>query len=201
MGQLSAKGKSLVEKIGASVHRMEILINDILVLTKIHSDTHREEDVDLHKIMEQVLDDMTDQIKETGSIINTGKLPAIKANPNQVFYLFKNLISNAIKFQKPGSVPQLTITSEMVNGSNVKVNEPREEYLKLSFTDNGFGFDQRYAKKIFQVFQRLHGKHEFEGTGMGLAICKKIMENHKGIITVESEQGKGSVFNCFFPLH
>jgi PAS domain S-box-containing protein len=201
MGQLSAKGKSLVEKIGASVHRMEILIDDILVLTKIHSDTHREEDVDLNKIMEQILDDMTDQIKETGSIINTGKLPAIKANPNQVFYLFKNLISNAIKFQKPGSVPQLTITSEMVNGSNVKVNEPKEEYLKLSFSDNGFGFDQRYAKKIFQVFQRLHGKHEFEGTGMGLAICKKIMENHKGIITVESEQGKGSVFNCFFPLH
>jgi PAS domain S-box-containing protein len=201
MGQLSAKGKSLVEKIGASVHRMEILIDDILVLTKIHSDTHREEDVDLNKIMEQILDDMTDQIKETGSIINTGKLPAIKANPNQVFYLFKNLISNAIKFQKPGAVPQLTITSEMVNGSNVKVNEPKEEYLKLSFSDNGFGFDQRYAKKIFQVFQRLHGKHEFEGTGMGLAICKKIMENHKGIITVESEQGKGSVFNCFFPLH
>ena len=110
------------------------------------------------------------------------------------------MISNAIKFQKPGTVPQLTISSEIVNGSDIKTNEPQKEYLKLSFADSGFGFDQRYAKKIFQVFQRLHGKHEFEGTGIGLAICKKIMENHNGMITVQSEQGKGSVFSCFFPL-
>ncbi|HTM92986.1 MAG TPA: PAS domain S-box protein, partial [Flavisolibacter sp.] len=200
MDQLSSKGKSLVEKIGVSVHRMEILIEDILVLTKIHSDTHREEDVDLNNILNQVIDDMTEEIVETGAEINKNELPAIKANSNQVFYLFKNLISNAIKFQKVGNIPQVTVTSEIVDGREVKVNEAREEYLKLSFADNGFGFDQRYEKKIFQVFQRLHGKHEFEGTGIGLAICKKIMENHGGTITVLSEPGKGSVFSCFFPL-
>lgn len=199
--QLSQKGKGLVEKITASVHRMEVLIEDILVLTKIHSDPYREENVDLNEILKKVIDDLDEQIKQTGAIIHASELPVIKANSNQMFYLFKNLMSNAIKFQKPGSVPELTITSEIVKDSNVKKVEPNDEYLKLSFADNGFGFDQRYTKKIFQVFQRLHGATEFSGTGIGLAICKKIMENHNGIITVNSEPGKGSVFTCFFPLH
>jgi light-regulated signal transduction histidine kinase (bacteriophytochrome) len=180
---------------------MEQLIDDILVLTKIHSDIHKEENVDLNNVLKQVMDEMSDQIRETRTTVNSKKLPVIKGNSNQIFYLFKNLISNAIKFQKPGSVPEVTITSEIVNGNEVPISEAREEYLKISFIDNGFGFDKRYAKKIFQVFQRLHGKHEFEGTGIGLAICKKIMENHNGTIAVESEQGRGSVFNCFFPVH
>jgi PAS domain S-box-containing protein len=198
---LTQQGKTVLDKLHASVKRMEHLIDDIFVLTKIHSDMHREEDVDLNNMLTQVMDDMADQINETGSVIHAKKLPVIKANSNQLFYLFKNLISNAIKFQKPGSVPQVTITYEIVEGKEVKLNETGEEYLKLSFADNGFGFDQRYAKKIFQVFQRLHGKHEFEGTGIGLAICKKIIENHNGTITVKSEEGKGSVFSCYFPLH
>jgi PAS domain S-box-containing protein len=198
---LSAQGKNLVSKINASVKRMENLIEDILVLTKIHSDSHNQEDVDLNMLLQKVMDEMSDAIEETKTIINTDEFPILKANSNQVFYLFKNLIGNAIKFQKPGCVPEITITSEIINGSEVKINEPRENYLKLSFIDNGFGFDQRYAKKIFQVFQRLHGRQEYEGTGIGLAICKKIMENHNGIITVISEVGKGSIFNCFFPLH
>jgi PAS domain S-box-containing protein len=198
---LSAQGKNLVSKINASVKRMENLIEDILVLTKIHSDAHNQEDVDLNTVLQKVMDEMSDTIEETKTIINTDEFPILKANSNQVFYLFKNLIGNAIKFQKPGCVPEVTITSEIINGSEVKINEPRENYLKLSFIDNGFGFDQRYAKKIFQVFQRLHGRQEYEGTGIGLAICKKIMENHNGIITVISEVGKGSIFNCFFPLH
>lgn len=198
---LSAQGKATLEKLDASVKRMEQLIDDILVLTKIHSDTHRQEDVDLNEVLVHVKEEMKENIKKTDTIIEAQKLPLIKGNRNQLFYLFENLVSNAIKFQKPGSVPHITITSEIVMGKEVQVNEPKEEYLKLSFADNGFGFDQRYAKKIFKVFQRLHGRHEFEGTGIGLAICRKIMENHNGIIDVMSEVGKGSVFNCFFPLH
>jgi len=201
IGQLSDTGKKLVEKINLSVLRMETLIDDILVLTKIHSDIHREDDVDLNKILKQALDEMNEEISETQTNVTAQKLPVIKGNSNQVFYLFKNLISNAIKFQKPGSIPRVTICSELSTGNVFGINESDAEYVKISFTDNGFGFDQRYAKKIFQVFQRLHGKQEFEGTGIGLAICKKIMENHNGIITAESELGKGSVFNCFFPLH
>jgi PAS domain S-box-containing protein len=198
---LSSKGKNVVEKINASVQRMEVLIEDILVLTRIHSDVHKEENVDLNEVLKRVIDDMSDQISKTATSIHANTLPVITANSNQVFYLFKNLISNAIKFQRPGNVPELTIKCDAVKGTEVSLNNMHNEYLKLSFIDNGFGFDQRYAKKIFQVFQRLHGKDEFEGTGIGLAICKKIMENHGGIITVESDQEKGSSFNCFFPLH
>ena len=201
MGELSETGTKLVEKINSSVLRMETLIDDILVLTKIHSDTHRADDVELNNTLKQVLDEMKEEISQTQTNISAKKLPVIKGNSNQLFYLFKNLIGNAIKFQKPGSIPQVTISSEISTGTLFGINDSDEEYIKISFTDNGFGFDQRYAKKIFQVFQRLHGKYEFEGTGIGLAICKKIMENHGGMITVQSEVGQGSVFNCFFPLH
>jgi PAS domain S-box-containing protein len=198
-GQLSPKGKNLAEKINASVHRMEILLEDILVLTKIHSDTHKEENVDLNEVLKQVIDEMSDWISQTATTIQSDVLPRITANSNQLFYLFKNLISNAIKFQRPGSVPHLTVKCDLVKGAEVSLSNMHDQYLKLSFVDNGFGFDPRYTKKIFQVFQRLHGKNEFEGTGIGLAICKKIMENHGGVITVDSEEGKGSAFNCFFP--
>lgn len=198
---LSEKGRMMIEKINASVHRMELLIEDILVLTKIHSDPHKAEDVDLNKILKQVFDDMFDQILTTQTEIETERLPIVKGNANQIYYLFQNLISNAIKFQKPGNVPQIKITGEIVSAKEAGIPNAAEEYAKISFADNGFGFDQRYARKIFQVFQRLHGRHEFEGTGIGLAICKKIMENHEGLITVKSEMEKGSEFSCYFPLH
>lgn len=198
---LSPKGKNMIEKINASVHRMEILIDDILVLTKIHSDTHKEEQVSLDDVLKSVVNDMSELILSTQTVIHKGWLPVIKGNRNQLYYLFKNLVNNAIKFQKPGNIPEVTIASETVKGEEVNLQGTKEDYVKISFTDNGFGFEQRYAKKIFEVFQRLHGKGEFEGTGIGLAICKKIMENHGGIITVQSEQGRGSVFTCFFPLH
>lgn len=198
--QLSPKGKSLVEKINSSVHRMEFLIEDVLVLTKIHSDTHKEDDVDLNWVLKHVTLEMEEKLRQTQAEIESDELPIIKGNINQIFYLFKNLISNAIKFQKPGNIPKVKITAEIVSSHENKSLKPYDEYAKVSFTDNGFGFDQRYDKKIFQVFQRLHGKHEFEGTGIGLAICKKILENHEGTITVESELGKGSSFHCYFPL-
>jgi len=156
--------------------------------------------VKLNKILKWAFDDMFEQITQTQTGIHSGELPTIKGNSNQIYYLFKNLISNAIKFQKPGNTPEIKITSEIVGGE-LCTPHPHNEYVKISFADNGFGFDQRYSKKIFQVFQRLHGKHEFEGTGIGLAICKKIMENHGGMIDVVSELGKGSVFSCYFPLH
>jgi light-regulated signal transduction histidine kinase (bacteriophytochrome) len=188
-----------MEKMNAAAQRMEILIEDILVLTKIHSDGRKEEDVDLNAVLKQVFDDMLEKIQCTQTGVEADELPVIRGNANQVHYLFKNLISNAIKFQKPGNVPQIKIKAGVVAGEDLDATKTGT-YAKVSFIDNGFGFDPRYAKKIFQVFQRLHGKHEFEGTGIGLAICKKIMENHNGFITVESEQGKGSGFHCYFPL-
>jgi len=197
---LTDAGKSYAAKIAEAVKRMEWLIEDILVLTKIHSDKYNKDDVDLNEVLGDVKQDMAEQLLQTKATIEAVALPQIKGNKNQVFYLFKNIISNAIKFQHPDNKPQIKITSSVVKEKEGQTDEPVHKFLKLSFADNGFGFDSKYAKKIFQVFQRLHGRYEFEGTGIGLAICKKIMDNHHGFITADSEEGKGAVFHCYFPV-
>ncbi|HEU4469542.1 MAG TPA: PAS domain-containing protein, partial [Flavisolibacter sp.] len=200
MAQLSPTGKTYTNKINNAVRRMEMLIDDILALTKIHSDRHKEEGVDLNAVFRQVMADMHDVVRQTKTRVEADVLPSISGNKNQLFYLFRNLLSNAIKFQHPDNIPHVRITAEVVQGNEVSILNAREEYLRLCFADNGLGLDPRYVKKIFQVFQRLHGRDEYEGTGMGLAICRKIMENHEGIITVASEPGEGATFCCFFPL-
>lgn len=200
-GQLSEKGRIMMEKMNAAVKRMDILLEDILVLTRIHSDTHHQDEVDLNIVLQRVQEDMDGVLRKTETTIQADELPVVKGNANQIFYLFKNLISNAIKFQKPGNVPHIKITAEIVSGKELNLSNTHSEYGKVYFIDNGFGFEQRFAKKIFQVFQRLHSRQEYDGTGIGLAICKKIMENHNGSIEVQSQQGKGSIFICYFPLH
>lgn len=197
---LSSSGKGYIQKLTAAVRVMESLIEDILALTKIHAEAKLEARTDLNVVLKNVEVDMRYELLKKGAIIDAVKLPEITANPNQLFYLFKNIISNAIKFQRPGNTPRITITFEWVTVTNSEAEQGEKTYLKLSFADNGIGMDMKYSKKIFQVFQRLHTKVEFEGTGMGLAICKKVMENHDGFITLESEENKGTVFHCFFPV-
>jgi PAS domain S-box-containing protein len=199
-GRLSEAGKGYVERMNASVLRMELLIEDILVLTKIHSDQMKDSDVDLNAVLRKVLADMHETIRTTQAEITTDDLGFIKGNENQCFYLFKNLISNAIKFQRPGNIPHIKITISVVEGSRLGGDMSYNEFVEIGFFDNGFGFDNKYSRKIFQVFQRLHGRTEFDGTGIGLAICKKIMDNHEGIIKVESTVGEGSMFLCYFPV-
>jgi PAS domain S-box-containing protein len=194
--------RTFLKKINASVKRMDMLIEDILVLTKINSEKKLEKAVDLKKVLKNIKEEMKELIRSTGAEIVNDNLPQIKGNENQLFHLFKNLIGNAIKFQSPGNKPVINITSEIVAGKdslNDKL-DPEKDYFKISFEDNGLGFDPKYAKKIFGIFQRLHGKQEFEGTGMGLAICKKIVENHNGLIEVFSTPGKGSEFTCYFEV-
>jgi PAS domain S-box-containing protein len=198
--QLSPMGKNFTAKIKAAVRRMELLIEDILVLTKIHSDKHRDEEVNLEEVLDNVKEDMGNEIRYSGTTIVSDPLPTVRANGNQVFYLLKNLVSNAIKFQRAGNAPHIKIKAEVMDGSTVAVPDPAKKFVCVSVTDNGFGFDKKYENKIFHVFQRLHGRNDFEGTGIGLAICKKIMENHDGLIRADSEKGKGSTFYCYFPL-
>ena len=199
---LSETGRNYLKKIANSVRRMDMLIEDVLVLTKIDCDKKAPSKIDLNAVLSRALGDMKDYIKERGAEIITEELPVIEGHDNQVFYLFKNILDNAVKFQPPGNQPLVKITTEQVEGYQIDSNRLEEniDYYRISFEDNGLGLDSQYFKKIFQVFQRLHNKSEFEGTGMGLAICRKIMQNHEGIITVESEPGKGSVFSCYFPI-
>jgi PAS domain S-box-containing protein len=196
---LSATGKKFIERISASVKRMELLIDDILVLTHINSEKNPNKEISLGNVFQKVTDDLKEQIKEKDAVIEVGPLPKIRGHENQLFYLLKNLVHNGIKFQEQGNKPKLSIHAEVVE-VNREGSVEEKPYIRLCITDNGLGFDEKYAKKIFQVFQRLHGKTEFEGTGIGLAICRKIMENHNGFIKAESIPGKGSTFCCYFPF-
>ncbi len=199
--QLSAKGQDFLKRLNLSVHRLNMLIDDILVLTKIHTDTRNDEDVNLNEVLKAVEEDLEELIVTTNTSIISEPLPTITSNRNQLFYLFRNLIHNAIKFQKPGNKPFIEISADVERHVNHPHAQPKREYLKVSIHDNGIGFNAKYARKMFKIFQQLHPRGEYEGTGMGLAICRKIMENNKGFITAESDEEIGSVFHCYFSLY
>ena len=178
---------------------MESLIDDIQVLMHVHSDTEKFQDVDLSEVINETIKDLEENY--TDFEIEAPLLPILKANRNQVFLLCRNLIENAIKFRNPGTKAKIIITSVFLGSDDkpVKADEPGN-YFRLSFSDDGPGINEKYFKKIFQIFQQLPGEEVFSGTGMGLAICRKIMENHGGFIKLESGEGKGTVFHCYFPV-
>jgi PAS domain S-box-containing protein len=198
---LTVRGKDFLGRLNRSVHRLNRLIDDILVLTKIHTDTQNQSDVNLNEIIKAVEEDLSELIHTTNASILSEPLPTITSNKNQLFYLFKNLIHNAIKFQRPGVAPLIEISANVKRNINDPLAQPKTEYLEIAVQDNGIGFDEKYVRKIFKIFQQLHGRGAYDGTGMGLAICRKIMENNKGFITAESKPGMGSVFYCYFPLY
>lgn len=146
--------------------------------------------VDLNEILERTLADYELLIKEKSTKVVKNNLPTIKAIPQQMEQLFANLISNCLKYSSTTTTPVITISS-MINDDNT---------ITLSFSDNGIGFDEKYSKQIFKLFQRLHGKNEYSGTGIGLSICEKIAEQHGGSISANSILGKGATFNIILPL-
>jgi light-regulated signal transduction histidine kinase (bacteriophytochrome) len=185
-----------------SVRRMDMLIEDILVLTKIDADKRVLKPIDLNAILDRVTGDMKDNISNNAVEINVTSLPIIDGNDNQLYYLFKNLLSNAIKFNKVGRNIIIQIGARQVDAELLDHEKklPGVVYECIYIKDNGLGFDPKYSKKIFQVFQRLHDPQHYEGTGMGLAICKKIMDNHNGFITADGQPGEGAEFCCYFPV-
>ena len=197
---LSTGAQDYLNRICASAKRMDLLVEDILVLTKIHADKRGNKEVALDHLLSQVKHDLAAYITKIDAVISAQALPVIKGNVNQLFHLFRNIIQNAIHFASPGVPPHIDITSSVVPGDELPLRGIDTAYTRISFKDNGIGFDQKYHRKVFQVFQQLQDRQKGSGgTGMGLAICKKIVENHGGFITVESAIGAGSVFHCFFP--
>ncbi|MEI6949991.1 PAS domain-containing protein [Paraflavisolibacter sp. H34] len=200
---LSEKGKEYFHRISDAVKRMDALIGEIMVLTRINSDRSRMSQVDLNTVLRHVQEELHPLVLETKARIQFESLPAIKGNESQLFFLFKNLLHNALVFQAVGNPPVIEISAATVSSDDLPPEIPsRDEtaFIRVSIQDNGIGFHQKYIRKAFQVFQRLHPRHHYQGTGMGLAICKKIMEIHNGFITAHSEEGRGSVFSCFFPV-
>lgn len=200
--QLSQRAKEYLGRMKESVKRMVRLIDDVLSLARLQKKTEFAEVVDLNEILQKSKEELEHKIRDTGAVIVSNKLPSINANSSPVFYLFNNLIGNAIKYQKPSVIPHINIAANYITANEVNnpAVVPGSTYLKLSFTDNGIGFEPEYSTLIFQLFQRLHLKEDYAGTGIGLTLCKKIMENHNGFIMAESEPGKGSVFSCYFPV-
>lgn len=187
-GEQLGDGADYLKRMKAAASRMSVLIEDLLAFSRVTTKAREAQPVDLNKIVDDVLTDMETRINETGGQVNVGDLPQLQADPTHIRQLFQNLISNALKFSQPNIAPIVNVSAETVDDTHT---------IKVS--DNGIGFDQKYADRIFSVFQRLHGRGEYPGTGIGLAICRKIVERYGGTIEANSEKNVGSKFIITLP--
>lgn len=179
-----------LDKVLTSSYRMKRLISDILSFTRIGVEQLDFSPADLHEVVLEILDDFEIVIKEKSAIIELDKLPVIEVSRAQIRQLFQNLISNSLKFSRPGIPPHIRITSEHIND---------ETHCAITVADNGIGFDPQYSDQIFSLFQRLNTKDTYEGSGIGLAVARKIVEGHNGKIFVTSVENEGSQFKVVLP--
>lgn len=194
--------KRYINRIQRSAERMQALIKDILEFSKVSSNSAKFVKTNLNEVVEEVLTEYETEVKERNASINIKKLPELSVNPGLMRPLFSNLIGNAIKYRKKDVAPVINIYAEDGNGFNSAdyLAMPNKKYCRIYFEDNGIGFDQKYATQIFDMFVRLHGNSEYEGTGIGLALCKQIVDKHDGFISVLSKENGGSTFIVSLPM-
>jgi signal transduction histidine kinase len=190
---LGAEGVDYLSRMQAAAHRMHVLINDLLTFSRVTSKAQPFVPVDLGKIAREVLSDLEVRIQQTGGQVETGALPTIDADPLQMRQLLQNLVGNGLKFHRPGEPPLVKLSAAVERNGG-----PPRAHLVIA--DNGIGFDMKYLDRIFTPFQRLHGRTEYEGTGMGLAVCRRIVERHGGTLTAESAPGQGARFVAVLPV-
>lgn len=209
---LSDEGLDYLERMHSASERMRTLINDLLSFSRVTTNARPFEEVNLTEVIDEVFSDFELKIEETETEIIVGDLPDIDADKTQMRQLFQNLIGNAIKFCKPGESPVIKIYGEsnpaedpdLVEteiSSETLENSLPKGFCRIYVEDNGIGFDEKYLDRIFTVFQRLHGRTEYEGSGVGLAICRKITERHNGHITAKSLPGQGAKFIITMPIN
>ena len=206
-----AEGRDYLERMQSAAARMQTLINDLLAFSRIIRSSQPFTKTNLEAITREVLGDLEHRIERTGAKVEVGKLPSIEADPLQMRQLLQNLIGNALKFHAPGAVPVVKIDAQLVTRDQIREdavfrNPPPtasgdDKFCVLTVQDNGIGFDEQYLEKIFAVFQRLHGRGEYEGTGVGLAVCRRITDRHGGLITAQSKPGEGAIFIVILPLN
>ena len=197
---LGEDGTMYLQKMINSSHRMQQLINDILSVSVVSNNKNFER-CSLQSVVNDVLQTMDMKIEKTKAIINVDPLPEANIIPSQMRQLFQNLLSNSLKFISKKDTPEIKITHDYLAQADVSNYHLKKSssYHKVSVNDNGIGFDEVYAEKIFSIFQRLHGRSEYEGTGIGLSICRKIVENHDGVIFSSSSPGGGATFTFIIP--
>ena len=172
---------------------MHVLINDLLTFSRVTSKGQPFVPADLGQIAREVLSDLEVRVEQTGARVEIGDLPTVDADPLQMRQLLQNLLGNALKFHRDGEPPLVRVAGSVLTDGG----PPR---ARIVVADNGIGFDMKYLDRIFTPFQRLHGRQEYEGTGMGLAVCRRIVERHGGTLTAESTPGEGSRFLVTLPV-
>jgi PAS domain S-box-containing protein len=190
---LGDDGRDYLERMLQAAQRLQRLISDLLAFAQVSSRGLPFEQVNLNVLLQEVVSDLESQIERTGGVIRIGALPTLIADPTQMRQLFQNLISNALKFHRPDVAPVVAIDAEPIGPASNPTG------YRISVTDNGIGFDEKYLDRVFTIFQRLHARSAYEGTGIGLAICRRIAERHNGTLTANSTPGSGTTFFVTLP--
>lgn len=200
--EIGKKGNDYIERMNSAASRMQVLINDLLKYSRTTRKSRDFEEVDLNELINEIMIDLESRINDTKAKIEVSRLGVVKGDKVQLRQLFQNLISNAIKFTPGDRKPEVRIKRKLKNIKEVFERvEAREseQFVVVSVEDNGIGFKKEYADRVFKIFERLHGRSEYQGTGIGLAICQKVVQNHNGYIKAESEEGEGAKFIVALP--
>lgn len=190
-GLLDETGQDYLNRMQGAVRRMQILIDDLLAFSRVTSQARAFTRVDLSRVAAEVVSDLESRIEKSNGRVVIGPLPVIDADASQIHQLLQNLIGNALKFHTADRTPVVKVSSEKID----------ENFCQINVADNGIGFDMQYLDRIFKPFQRLFSRETYEGTGMGLAICRRIVERHSGTITANASPGKGATFIIRLPIH
>lgn len=198
------EGRDYLDRMQSAAARMQTLIYDLLTFSRVISRTEPFVPINLNQVVSDIISDLEVRIEKTGGRVEVDELPTIEADATQMRQLLQNLIGNALKFHAPGKPPVVKVTSRLLptqpTSAEDETNQFGRQVCQISVSDNGIGFDEKYLEKIFAVFQRLHGRQEYEGTGIGLAVCRRIAERHGGSITAQSKPGEGATFLITLPL-
>ncbi len=202
-GALGDEGRDYLRRMQSAAGRMQTLINDLLMFSRVESKAQPFTPIDLGAIAREVVSDLEVQIAQTGAVVLLGHLPTVEADPLQMRQLMQNLIGNSLKYRRPETRPVVRVRGVAFEDDSPRqpgATPPPGPSCQLLVEDNGIGFDEKYLDRVFTVFQRLHGRTEYEGTGIGLAVCRKIAERHGGSITARSAPGRGATFIVTLPL-
>ncbi|MFD1143528.1 ATP-binding protein [Larkinella insperata] len=201
--QFDDGGKHLLHRMQLAAERMAILIKDLLTYSRLSTGQALQQPVSLNGVVNQVLDNLSLLVEESRAELDIEDLPVVQGDEMQLGQLFQNLLSNAVKFTRPGEKPQISVRYLFLERQQLPFGvNPRNDsthFHQITVSDRGIGFDTKYLDRIFQVFQRLHGKNEYAGTGVGLAICQRVVQNHGGVITASSRPGEGATFTVYLP--
>ncbi len=194
-----------LDRMQSSAARMQTLIQDLLSFSRVNAKSEPFRELDLQSVALGVASDLEIAVERTGGRLTVGELPSIEADPTQMRQLMQNLISNALKFRQPEVAPEIAVDATVISSSSPLFPKRLSEshvtlWCRITVSDNGIGFDEKYLDRIFKVFQRLHGRTEFEGSGIGLSVCRRIAERHNGDITAASVPGQGTTFIITLPV-